>query len=292
MKKVLVTGGAGFVGTNLCKFLKKRKITVLCIDDYSSGKKQNHQSGIKYIEGKTSDINLLIAKKEANTLDCVFHLGEYSKIATSFQDYQEVFNSNISGTSEVVRFCIENKIKIVYAGSSTKFAKEGVDHSPYSYSKNQNVNLIKACSEWFKLKYAICYFYNNYGPYQDTCGNGYETVISIFEKQKKQEKKLTIVRPGIQKRNYTYVKDTVEGIYKSALYYKNDEFQLACEKSYNLFDLARMFNSEYEIIDNRMGDRMEGACEKTVKLIKETKLKLDWATKYNLEEWINTSLKR
>jgi len=287
-KNFLVTGGAGFIGTNLCELLLNKGHNVISIDNYSSGNKNNHLPGVVYINDNTKNIFQIVNDNTTllYDLDCVFHLGEYSKISTSFADYQDVIDSNIVGTSKIVDFCINKKVKLVYAASSTKFAKEGVNHSPYSYTKSQNINLIKAASTWFNLNYAICYFYNNYGPRQDTCNNGYETVVSVFEKQKLAGKKLTIVKPGIQERSYTHVSDTVKGIYKSYFYKENEEFQLSSDESYSLFDLAGLFNQEYTFIKPRMGDRMKGTSPSLKLAIDETKKKLKWKTSYNLKGWI------
>tara|TARA_B100000900_G_C20568712_1_gene712259 strand:+ start:860 stop:1732 length:873 start_codon:yes stop_codon:yes gene_type:complete len=283
----LVTGGAGFIGTNLCEYLVKEKHSVISIDNYSAGKETNHLDDVFYIKDDTKNI-FKIAKNNDhfNNLDGVFHLGEYSKISTSFKDYSAVIESNMTGTSKIIDFCLSKKIKLVYAASSTKFAEEGITHSPYSFTKSQNVQLIKATSKWFDLKHAICYFYNNYGPRHDTCNNGYETVISIFEKQKLANKKLTIVKPGTQERNYTHVSDTVSGIYKSFFYRENEEFQLSADESYSLFDLAELLEQEYTLIDGRPGDRMKGVSPSLKIEIEKTKNKLNWKTNYTLKEWI------
>lgn len=290
-KNFLVTGGAGFIGTNLCKLLLSKGHNVTSIDNYSSGNKNNHLDGVAYINESTKNIFQIVSDNKLSNLDGIFHLGEYSKISTSFDNYQEVFDSNITGTSRIVDFCVNKKIKLVYAASSTKFADEGVNHSPYSYTKSQNINLIKACAEWFNLNYAICYFYNNYGPWQDTCNNGYETVISIFEKQKLKGEKLTIVKPGTQERNYTHVNDTIDGIYKSYYYKENEEFQLSSDESYSLFDLADLFNQEHILTKSRMGDRMKGVSPSLKIAIDETKKKLNWTTRYNLKKWIERNEK-
>ena len=285
-KNFLVTGGAGFIGTNLCELLLSKGHNVISIDNYSSGNKNNHLEGVTYIDDSTKNIFQVVKDNNISDIDCIFHLGEYSRISTSFDNYQEVFDSNIVGTSKIIDFCVDKKIKLVYAASSTKFADEGVDHSPYSYTKSQNIHLIKACSKWFGLNYSICYFYNNYGPRQDTCSNGYETVISIFEKQKLKGEKLTIVKPGTQERNYTHVSDTINGIYKSYFYEENEEFQLSSDKSYSLFDLAELFKQEYVLIKPRKGDRMKGASPSLKIAISETKKKLNWKTNHSLKDWI------
>jgi UDP-glucose 4-epimerase len=143
MKNFIVTGGAGFIGTNLCRFLIEKGHNVVSIDNYSLGKKSNHVNGVNYVEGDTNNIKSIILDNNIKNIDGIFHLGEYSKIASSFDEYENVFDSNIKGTTEVIKFCIDKKIKLVYAASSTKFAEEGIDHSPYSCTKSQNVSLIK-----------------------------------------------------------------------------------------------------------------------------------------------------
>jgi len=273
--KVVVTGGAGFIGTNLCEKLIKLKHNVTSIDDYSSGKKTNHIKGVTYIENDCRYISDL-----TQNVDLVFHLGEYSKIVPSFKDTKKIIETNMYSTAKVVEFCKNNNVKLVYAGSSTKYADNGANESPYAFSKSKNTELIKNYGKWFGLKYSICYFYNNYGPYQDTCNDGWETVISIFEKQKKKGEPLTIVKPGTQRRNFTYVGDTVEGLI-AASQTNNEEYQLSNEKSYNMFELVKLFNHEYKFIPERPGDRHESLVN-----LKETYKKLKWKPKYKLEKWI------
>ncbi len=169
MSKILVTGGAGFIGYNLIKRLKKEGHKIIVIDDYSSGKKSNHIKDVEYIEIETKDINNLpLDTDDFYGFNVVFHLGEYSRIATSYEDINKVWYSNSLGTYEVASYCKNNKIKMVYAGSSTKFAEEGVNHSPYTFTKNKSAELIKNYGKWYNLKYTICYFYNVFGDRYDT----------------------------------------------------------------------------------------------------------------------------
>ena len=273
---ILVTGGAGFIGTNLCKRLVEMGKQVVCIDDYSSGKTDNHQEGVTYIDTDSSHIELLPEKP-----DVVFHLGEYSKVAPSFKDTKKIIETNIYSTAKVIEYCKDNKIKLIYAGSSTKHADDGANESPYAFSKAKNTELIKNYGKWFGLNYAICYFYNNYGPYQDTCADGWETVISIFEKQKKAGNNLTIVKPGTQRRNFTYVGDTVEGLIAAWLRDENDEYQLSSEESYNMFELAELFKTNYELIPERPGDRFESLID-----FRETYEKLLWKPEVKLKNYI------
>ena len=273
---VLVTGGAGFIGTNLCKKLISLGETVISIDNYSTGKKENHIEGVQYIDDDCKNIDKLDIIP-----DVVFHLGEYSKVAPSFDDTAKILDTNMYSTAKVIEFCKNNKLKLVYAGSSTKYADDGANESPYAFSKAKNTELIKNYGKWFGLRYSICYFYNNYGPYHDTCNDGWETVISIFEKQKKHNQPLTIVEPGTQRRNFTYVGDTVEGLIASAFQEQSDEYQLSSEESYNMFELAELFNHEYKMIPARPGDRFESLID-----FRETYKKLNWKPKVKLKNWI------
>ena len=276
MKTIVVTGGAGFIGTNLCKKLVKEH-NVISIDDYSSGKKENHIEGVKYIEDDCKNIFNL-----TKTPDLVFHLGEYSKVAPSFKDTEKIINTNIYSTAKVIDYCKKYNIKLVYAGSSTKYAEDGANESPYAFSKSKNTELIKNYGKWFGLNYSICYFYNNYGPYQDTCGDGWETVVSIFEKQKKENKPLSIVKPGTQRRNFTHVKDTVSGLIAASLVEENGEYQLSSEENFNMFELAELFNHEYILIPERPGDRFESLID-----FRSTYTQLKWKPEHKLINWIN-----
>ena len=277
--KIVVTGGAGFIGTNLCKKLVELNQDVISIDDYSTGKKENHIKGVKYIEDDCKNINKLI-----EIPDLVFHLGEYSKVSPSFNDVNKILDTNMYSTSKVIEYCKNNKIKLIYAGSSTKYATDGSNESPYAFSKSKNTELIKNYGKWFGLEYSICYFYNNYGPYHDTCNDGWETVISIFEKQKRNKQPLTIVEPGTQRRNFTYVGDTVKGLIASSLCIENDEYQLSSEESYNMFELAELFSHEYKMVPSRPGDRFESLID-----FRETYKKLNWRPKVKLKNWIKNN---
>lgn len=278
MNNILVTGGAGFVGTNLIINLKKDGHNITSIDNYCSGNKKNHQPGVEYLVGHTSDISAICENK---SFDVVFHLGEHSKIVPSFTEIREVWKSNTEGTFNVLEFCKKRNIKLVYAGSSTRFAKEGEGHSPYSFTKAKNCDLIRYYSNWYGLRYAICYFYNVFGPYQDTCDNGYETVVSIFEKQYKANKPLTICGNGLQTRSFTYVGDIVSGLIKSWKFQGNEEFQFNNKKQFSILDIAKMFSDNIQFISPRPGDRMESSsdCIKSILL-------LDWKTTKDVDEWI------
>ena len=278
MKNILVTGGLGFVGTNLVKRLVSEGYEVTVIDNLSAGKLTNEVPGVTYYEMDTKDLSIHFPK-----FDLVFHLGEYSKIAPSFEEIQKVWDYNIKGSFAVLEYCRHNNIPIVYSGSSTKFAAEGADHSPYAFAKATIVNLIYNYANWYDLKYSICYFYNAYGPHQDTCNNGWETVISIFEKQVKAGKPVTICGDGLQRRDFTYVGDIVEGLMLAAEKLENDEYQLGSGQDYSILEVAKMFTDNIIHIAERPGDRKSGLANS-----EETRMKLGWVPQMNLQTWIKS----
>lgn len=281
MKSVLVTGGAGFIGSNLIKRLKSEGHSVTSIDNYSAGKVENHINGVNYINMHTKDFNknhqLFYAK-----FDVVFHLGEYSRIVSSFDDTNEMWYSNSLGTFNIVEYCKKNNVKIVYAGSSTKFADEGVNHSPYSFTKAKSSDLIKNYGEWFGLNYSICYFYNVFGEgYDSSPVDGYESVISVFEKQYKKNQPLTICGDGKQTRSFTYVGDIVDGLIKAWQYEENEEFQLNNENKYTIIEIAKMFSDNINFIPPRIGDRSTSTVTDN-----NSRELLNWDTTMNIDEWI------
>lgn len=276
-QNILVTGGAGFVGTNLVQKLNALGYNVIVIDNLLYGKKENYVKNVQYIETHTKDIfNCNLPK-----LDLIFHLGEYSKITPSYNEIDQVFDLNIQGSFQILEYARQNKIPLVYAASSTRLALEGDSHSPYSFFKSIVTQLVKNYGTWYGLKYSICYFYNVYGPYHDTCANGWETVISIFEKQYKAGKSLTVVGDGMQRRDFTYVGDIVNGLIKSSEVLKNDEYQLGSGTDYSILEVAKMFSNDITFIDPRQGDRRYGKANTT-----ETFTKLGWAPEMSLIKWI------
>lgn len=275
---VLVTGGAGFVGTNLIIALKEEGHNIVSIDNYCHGKKEHHQSGVEYLIGHTKDISAIC---EGRPFDVVFHLGEHSRIVPSFTEMREVWQSNSEGTFNVLEFCKNRGIKIVYAGSSTRFAKEGEGHSPYSFTKSKNCDLIKCYSQWYGLKYAITYFYNVFGPYQDCRNDQYDSVISVFEKRWATGLPITVCGTGLQSRCFTYVGDIVSGLIKAWKFQGNEEFQFNNKKQFSILEIAKMFSDKIEFIPARPGDRNESSsdCIKSMLL-------LGWNTTKDVDEWI------
>ena len=183
---IVITGGAGFVGSNLIKlFHKKTKFNIISIDNYSTGLKKNHikSQRIKYFKGNTSDIKILLKNYKVN-INAIFHFGEFSRIYQSFKNFNECYESNSVGSKEVFKFCLDNKIKLVYSATSATLGKNGTDKnlSPYAFTKSNNLELLENLKKWFKLKFEIIYFYNVYGEKQIETGN-MATVIGIFQNQ-------------------------------------------------------------------------------------------------------------
>jgi UDP-glucose 4-epimerase len=278
---ILVTGGAGFVGSNLVKRLKQEGHSIVVIDNYSAGKHENEISGVVYINDHTKNINAIELPIKP---DVVFHLGEYSRIHPSFDEYERVWQYNTVGTFEVLNFCKQHNIKIIYSASSTRFAKEGTNHSPYALTKSMSVDLVKSFAKWYDLKYAICYFYNVFGPGHDSSPvPGYESVISIFETQYKNNQPLTVVGDGEQQRMFTYVGDVVDGLIKSWKYETNDEFDLVNPiKSYKIIEIAKMFSDNINFIESRKGDRTTSDPQ----VYSDTCDKLKWEPSVSIEQWI------
>ena len=265
-KLALVTGGAGFIGSNLCeKLLESGMYDVISIDNYSTGSKNNHLSGVTYVEGDTQNIDKLIIKKP----DIVYHLGEYSRVEQSFKDLNTVWSSNINGTFEVIKFCNKVSAKLIYAGSSTKFS-DGItndDLSPYTWTKSKNTELVQNFSKWFGLEYAITYFYNAYGPKELEFGR-HATVIGIFKRLSKMGKPLPVVLPGTQVRNFTHVHDVVEGLFLVGEKGIGDGYGIGSRHSYSILEIAKMFDAKLDMLPERAGNRLsaELKTQKTIDL--------------------------
>jgi UDP-glucose 4-epimerase len=262
---IVITGGAGFVGSNLIELLlKKTKNKIISLDNYSTGSKKNHilNSRVKYINGETKNIDKILYSKK-NKILSIFHFGEFSRIFQSFLHMDKCINSNTIGTNEVFNFCLMNKIKLIYSATSASLGNKGKDKdlSPYAFTKAKNLELLENLKKWFNFKFEIIYFYNVYGPRQISTGN-MATVIGIFENCLKKKKPLTIVKPGTQKRNFTHVYDTVEVCYKAWKVSKNQHYSILNRKSYSIREVAKLFKSSIKYLPKRKGERYASALTK------------------------------
>ena len=258
---ILVTGGAGFVGTNLIKFfLKKTKFKLISLDNYSSGRKLNHikSSRVKYLKGKTVNISNII--KNPKQIKSVFHFGEFARIYQSFLKMNECIDSNSVGSNAVFSFCLKNNIKLIYSATSASLGNKGNDKnlSPYAFSKSKNLELLENLKKWFNFKYEVIYFYNVYGPHQ-ICKGQMSTVIGIFEDHYKKGKPLPIVKPGTQTRRFTHIDDTIKVCFLAWKKNLSRHYSIANKKFYSILDVAKMFKSKIKYLPKRPGERYASA---------------------------------
>jgi UDP-glucose 4-epimerase len=277
-KIILVTGGAGFIGSHLCARLTAEGHRVISLDNYFTGSKENHIAGVEYREGHTKDIERHVPEIP----DLIYHLGEYSRVEKSFEDPLElVWDLNKTGTFAVLEFWRKRKSKLVYAGSSTKFSDGGLgrDQSPYAWTKASNTELVKNYSTWFGLTYAITYFYNVYGPGEMSFGP-YATLIGIFTGEFKKGEPLTIVAPGTQTRNFTHVDDIVEGLVLVGERGEGDDFGIGNDTAFSILDVAQMLGGETVMLAERKGNRLNSAVD-------NSKIRsLGWLPRVSLPEYL------
>ena len=259
---IIVTGGAGFVGSNLINlFLKKTKFKIFSLDNYSTGNKKNHikNKRVKYLKCDTKEISSILKKYKKN-IHSIFHFGEFSRIYQSFLKMNECINSNSIGSNAVFNFCLKNKIKLIYSATSASIGNQGQDKnlSPYAFTKAKNLELLENLKKWFNFKFEIIYFYNVYGPNQIRSGD-MATVIGIFEEQYKKKIPLTVVKPGNQTRRFTHITDTVEACYVAWKKNKCRHYSISNRKSFSILQVAKMFNSKIKYLPFRPGERYASA---------------------------------
>lgn len=277
-KTILVTGGAGFIGSNLCeRLVKDENNDVYSLDNYSTGNKNNHISNVTYIEGETSNIEKLINFNP----DYIYHLGEYSRVEQSFEDIEKVWKYNKDGIFSVLQFCRKTGSKIIYAGSSTKFGDGGLgrSQSPYAWTKSSNTELVENYGAWFNVPYAIVYFYNVYGKREISSGK-YATLIALFKEKIKNGEPLSVVKPGTQKRNFTHIDDIINGLVLVGEQGYGDEFGIGSDEAYSILDIANMFGDDIQMLPERKGNRM------TADVVTSRTEALGWKATRSIKEYI------
>lgn len=284
--QVLVTGGAGFVGSHLIGGLLAGypDIQVVSVDNYFTGSEANHvdDKRVTYLHDSTVNIGKVWANHGFGDLDAVFHLGEYSRIPQSFDESDRVWEYNLHGTKEVVGLAAEHRAKLVYAGSSSKFGNDGQDENlnPYAWTKAKNVEYIRNYANWYGLNYVITYFYNVYGPGQIATGS-YATVIGIFETQYAAGEPLTVVAPGTQTRDFTHVDDIIAGILACFRSGSGDGYLLGYGRERSMIEVAEMFGGDYQIVPStRRGERVRGQADT------DKARELGWAPSIDLRDYV------
>ena len=291
MKNILVvTGGAGFIGSNLIEeLIKFKKYKIISIDNYFSGKILNQikNSRVKYLRGDTKNTESLL-KIYKNNIHTIFHFGEFSRIFQSFKKINECFSSNIEGSSNLFNFALKNKIKLIYSATSANLGNKGKDMnlSPYAFSKARNLELLVNLKKWFNFKYEIIYFYNVYGPKQ-ICKGDMATVVGIFEEHFKNKKKLPVVKPGTQTRRFTHVYDTVKACIYAWRKNNSKHYSIASNERYSILELAKLFKTKLKYLPQRKGERFSSALTKMNFNNKIIRL----STKIKLKDYINNFLK-
>jgi len=293
MKKniIVITGGAGFIGSSLIKYFVKKKLKekIISIDNYSTGSKKNHSQNnkVKYIKGENKNINKLL-KLYKNNIKVIFHFGEFSRIHQSFIKYKECFNYNILQSLQVIEFAKNNNIKIIYSATSSNLGNNGNDEnlSPYAWSKSKNIELIKNYNKWFGLKYELVYFYNVYGPGQ-IMKPPMSAVIGIFESLYKKGLPLTIVRPGTQSRDFTHINDIVKGCYLAWKKGNQNDYMLGTHKNYTIIEIAKMFKTKIKYLPPRRGERFGSTVPNN-----NAKKILNYSSKYNIKDYIQEFIQK
>ena len=262
---IIVTGGAGFVGSNLVDRLSKiKKYQIYSLDNYSTGTKKNHikKKNVIYIKGNTKNIEKYF-KNKMKKIKTIFHFGEFSRIYQSFKNFDKCMDSNLIGTKSVFNFCLKYKIKLIYSATSASIGNNGEDEnlSPYAFSKAKNLELLENLKKWFNFKFEIIYFYNVYGKNHIREGN-MATIIGIFEKQFLSKIPLTVVKPGTQTRRFTNVLDTIDVCIEAWKKNKCAHYSIASKKSYSVIQIAKQFGDKIKFLPERPGERYASALTK------------------------------
>ena len=262
---IIITGGAGFVGSNLINLLlKKTNYRLISLDNYSSGSKENHYKNkrLKYIKGDTKDIQKILNKYKKKIIT-IFHFGEFARIFQSFKKFDECYQSNSIGSKAVFKFCLDNSIKLIYSATSASLGNKGDDKnlSPYAFTKSKNLELLENLKKWFNFRFEVVFFYNVYGPKQIKTGD-MATVIGIFENQYENNKPLSVVKPGSQRRRFTHIDDTVQTCYEAFKMNKCRYYSISNKNSYSILEVAKMFKSRIILLKPRLGERYASALTK------------------------------
>jgi UDP-glucose 4-epimerase len=280
MTITLVTGGAGFIGSHVIEELLKNPLQhIISLDNYFTGNTANHINDrrVEYRRGHTLQVKELVPEP----VDTIYHLGEYARIAPSYREPELVYDLNTIGTRAIINFWKEQRSKLVYAASSTYFS---TDRSPYAVSKAANVRRIRDEGRWFKLPYAICYFYNAFGP-REIGGGKYATLIAKYIHLYNLGRPLPIVLPGTQERNFTYVKDLAHGMVMVGSDGNGDLYALNNPNAYSVEEIARVFKTNVVYKKGHPGRKDSG------EIPDRAVIEYEFQTTLNVKEYIYQQIK-
>jgi UDP-glucose 4-epimerase len=280
--KILVTGGAGFVGTNLIKRLLTEGHEVHSLDNYDSGLRENHIEGCNYISG---DIEQLEYWK-GDSFDIVYHLAALSRIQPSFENPVETFRVNSRGTEAVCEFARHNNVKLIYAGSSSRW--HNPYQSPYACYKHIGEEILKMYKTVYGINAEIARFYNVYGPNEIVDGD-WAAVIGIWRRQTRDNEPITIVGDGEQRRDFTHVEDIVDGLYKIGMSSESheDAWELGTGINYSINEVYELFKDKFGADKIHIPDQ-HGNYRKTLRENDDTLNRLDWKPKDRLNDYIQS----
>ena len=278
---ILVTGGAGFIGTNLISRLVTEGHTVTSIDDYSTGTYENQIEGVKYRHCSVSSLEL----DKYDKFDIIFHLAALSRIQPSFSDPTTTFISNVHGTQNILEQARVNKIKVVYAGSSSKW--HDPYQSPYAMFKYLGEEVCKMYRQTFGTDVEIARFYNVYGPKEIVDGD-MAALIGIWRDKIDKELDLTIVGDGEQRRDFTHVVDIVDGLYKIGMSKEKhiDAWELGTGKNYSIKEVYYMFKERYTEANYKHLPDQKGNYRVTLQKNTDAQDRLDWKPVDRLKDYI------
>jgi len=279
--KILVTGGAGFIGTNLIKRLLTEGHEVHSLDNYDSGLVENHIKGCNYISGDIEQIEYWRGDK----FDLCYHLAALSRIQPSFENPLETFRVNTAATLAVADWAKHNNVKVVYAGSSSRW--HDPYQSPYACFKHMGEEIYKLYKKVYNLDVEICRFYNVYGPKEIVEGD-WAAVIGIWRRQVKNGEKITIVGDGEQRRDFTHVDDIIDGLYKIGIGSEKheDAWELGTGINYSINEVYEMFKEKFGTDSIHIPDQM-GNYRKTLRENDDALNRLGWTPQNRLKEYIN-----
>ena len=294
--KCLVTGGCGFIGSHIVDKLILIGYEVVVIDDLSAQENERF-----YYNDQVTYWQKDISKDDCNdifkSVDYVFHLAARSRIQPTIGAPNECFEVNVVGTQRVLEWSRLHSVKrVIYSGTSSLYGQQNSIPfapnmpadclNPYSMSKWMGEQVCKLYNQLYGVPSITLRYFNVYGPREPIKGE-YAPVIGLFKRQSKNNKSMTIVAPGTQRRDFTYIEDVVEAnilaMRSSTVDIPFNIYNVGTGKNHSIVEIAEMIGGKTDIIPSRPAEVQE-----TLADISETIKDLSWKPKHSLEEKINS----